>query len=103
MNSKDRNECRDNILDVIEALRTNVPEVSFEVKALKFGEDNYHVEVIAAKKFKAGYGFRVKRDQELFTMSYGKLMISTRIFNMARKLGVQQIEELHKSYINEIA
>ena len=103
MNSKERNECRDKILDVIEALRTNVPEVSFDVKAIQFSKDNYHIEVIASKKFKAGYGYRVKRDQELFAQNTSKLMLSPRIFNMAKSLGVKQIEELHKEYINDLA
>lgn len=99
MNFRDANECKTDILDVIEALRANVPEVTFELKTPKFSEDNYHIEVIAAKKYRANYGVRVKRDQEIFTQSYGKLMSSSRIFNMAKKLGAQQIDELHKDFI----
>ncbi len=103
MNSKERNECRDNILDVIEALRRNVPEVFFEIKIPKFGRDSYHVEVIASKKFQANYGIRKKRRQELFTQNWSKLMISTRIFGLAKELGTEQIDELHLEYINGIA
>lgn len=103
MNRVERNSCRDMILDIIEAIRNGAPELFFEVHCIEFMPNSYHIEVTGMKKVISNFKVKKLAESDIFTMDYGWIATSNRVFEIARKLKVKSIDIIQKDFLDGLS